>query len=253
MNGPGSLRGDKPIHGFWSVTADPAILDAAASVGPDFVSVDTQHGIDIGRLDSSLFTALANYGVPGLVRVPSIEASHIGRALDLGATGVIVPLVETAGQTEAAVAATRYAPRGSRSFGMQTRRVGPFDEQPLVIIQVETARAVDEIDDIAGVEGVDGLYIGPADLGLALGGDPAPDVDQVFDGTHPSSERLASAFDAVIAASRRAGVLAGLHCGSGASAARAVARGFGLTSVAADTGLIAAGLERELEAARSGL
>lgn len=244
------LRDREVIHGFWSVTGHPAVVDAAASAGPDFIVVDTQHGVDLAQVDASLFTMMASYGVTGLVRVESIDLGRIGRALDLGAAGIVVPLVESADDAARAVDATRHAPRGGRSYGMQTRRIGPFDEEPFVAIQVETAGAVDDIDSIAAVDGVDALYIGPADLGLGLGGKPAPDVDQVFDGTHQSADVLADAFRAVVRAAKTNGVVPGLHCGNGSSSARAVDEGFRMTSVAVDLGLIGTGLREQLEAAR---
>lgn len=250
MSSADTLRNKEHLLGFWSVTGNAAVIDYAAAAGPDFVTLDTQHGIDLGRLDSSVFTVLASYGVPGLVRVESIDVGRIGRALDLGAAGIIVPLVESASDAERAVSATRHAPRGGRSHGMQTRRVGPFDEAPFVVIQVETAGAVDELEAIAAVEGVDALYIGPSDLGLALGGVPAPDVNEVFDGNHANAATLATAFDAVVKAARANDVKPGLHVGNGATAARAREHGFVFSSISSDVGLIGAGLARELRAAR---
>lgn len=251
MSGAEALRLRPVNHGFWCLTGDPAVVDTAASVGPDFIVIDTQHGGHLSRADASLFTVMAAYGVPGLVRVESIEVVPIGRALDLGAAGIVVPLVESADDARRAVAATRHAPRGGRSYGMQTRRLGPFDEAPFVVLQVETAGAVEEIDAIAAVDGVDALYIGPADLGLGLGGDPAPDVEQVFEGTHPNAESLARAFAAVVESAAASGIAAGLHCGTGASSARAVGEGFTLTSVAVDLSLIGSGLSDALDQARA--
>jgi 4-hydroxy-2-oxoheptanedioate aldolase len=252
MSGADILRGKQVIHGFWSVTGDQAVIDSAASAHPDFIVVDTQHGVDLSRVDSSLFTVMASYGVPGLVRVESIELGRIGRALDLGAAGIVVPLVESADDAVRAVHATRHAPRGGRSYGMQTRRVGPFDEPPYVVIQVETAAAVESIDAIAAVNGVDALYIGPADLGLGLGGEPAPNVDDVFDGSHPNATALANAFRAVVDAAGANGIVPGLHTASGERSARAVDEGFRMTSVAVDLGLIGVGLREQLETARNG-
>jgi 4-hydroxy-2-oxoheptanedioate aldolase len=250
MSGATDLREREILLGFWSATGHPAIVDAAASVGPDFVVIDTQHGVDLGQVDASLFTVLANYGVAGLVRVPSLDIAPIGRALDLGADGVILPLVESSEDAARAVHATRHAPRGGRSFGMQTRRVGPFDQTPFVVIQVETAGAVADVDEIAGVDGVDALYIGPADLGLALGGDPAPNVNAVFDGTHTNSVELTEAFRAVVAACEEHAIVPGIHVGDGATAARAQTEGFRFSAVSADTGMISTGLARELRTAR---
>lgn len=251
MSGATDLRSKETLLGFWCVTGHPAIVDAAGSAGPDFVVIDTQHGVDLGEIDSSLFTMLAHYGVAGLVRVPSLDVAPIGRALDLGADGVIVPLVETVDDAVRAVSATRYAPGGGRSYGMQTRRVGPFDDDPFVVIQVETAGAVEDVGEIAGVDGVDALYIGPADLGLALGGEPAPDVNAIFDGTHANSTEIAAAFRDVVAACETNGILPGLHVGDGATAARAQSEGFRFSAVTADTGLISSGLARELRTARN--
>lgn len=250
MSGADHLRGLESSYGFWCVTGNQGVVDAAASVGPDFIVVDSQHGADLGRMDASLFTVMTHYGVTGLVRVPAIDSAAIGRALDLGASGIIVPLVESAADAERAVGATRYAPEGGRSYGMQTRRVGPFDERPFVAIQVETAGAVEDVDAIAGVDGVDALYIGPADLGLGLGGEPAPDVNAVFDGTHPNASRLRKAFHAVVAACQTSGTIPGIHVGDGETAARAGSEGFRFSSVSADVGLITSGLAAELAAAK---
>lgn len=251
MSDAESLRSKQVIHGFWSVTGHPAVVDTAASVGPDFVVIDTQHGLDLGQVDASLFTLMAHHGVPGLVRVESIDLGRIGRTLDLGAAGIIVPLVESVDDAERAVHATRHAPRGGRSYGMQTRRVGPFDENPYIVVQVETAGAVENIDAIAAVDGVDALYIGPADLGLALGGEPASDVMTVFEGTHPNATTLADAFGAVVAAASGHGIASGLHCGTGGSSARAVAEGFTMTAAATDIGLVGSGLREQLSRART--
>jgi 4-hydroxy-2-oxoheptanedioate aldolase len=250
MSGADSLRKMDLIHGFWSMTGNSAVIDTASSAEPDFIVVDTQHGIDLGQVDAHLFTVMAAYGVTGLVRVEGNELGRIGRALDLGASGIVVPLVTSADDAARAVHATRHAPRGGRSYGMQTLRVGPFDEEPYVVIQVETAGAIADIDAIAAVDGVDALYIGPADLGLELGGTPAPDVNEVWDGTHQHAETLSAAFTAVIEAAEANGLTPGLHCGHGASSARAVGGGFRMTSVAVDLGLVGTGLREQLEVAR---
>lgn len=250
MSSADALRENPSLHGFWSVTGHPGVVDAAADAGPDFIVVDTQHGVDLAQVDASLFTLMARYGVPGLVRVESLDLGRIGRALDLGAVGIVVPLVETPEDAARAVHATRYAPSGGRSYGMQTKRVGPFAEDPFVVIQVETGRAVEEIDSIAAVDGVDALYIGPADLGLGLAATPAPDLDAVFDGRVEGAESLTQAFRAVIDAADAQGIIPGLHTADGSSSTRAVEEGFRMTSVASDLGLIGGGLRQHLAAAR---
>jgi 4-hydroxy-2-oxoheptanedioate aldolase len=246
-----SVRESDHLYGFWSMTAHPSVLDVAASVRPDFICLDTQHGTPLERLDPSTFTVLANYGVPSLVRVEALDETPIGRSLDMGADGVIIPMVSSVDDARRAVAASRLAPEGTRSFGVQTRRISPVGgASPVCWIQVETAGAMNDVEEIASIDGVDGLYVGPADLGLALVGEPAADVESVFDGTSPHAEEMMAAFERVVLACRDAGVAAGLHCGSGHAAAAAAQHGFTVSAVAADLGLIEKGLAAELVAVR---
>ena len=212
-----------------------------------------QHGTDLSRLTTSTFTAIAHYGVPGLVRVAQNDPVDIGGALDLGAAGVMVPMVDTAEDAAAAVAACRYAPVGNRSYGMQTSRIDPLaeDYRPICAIQVETAAARENIDLIAAVEGVDWLYIGPADFGLAIGGVPAPDVTTVFEGSHLLATKLAAGFGAVVDAATAHDKLAGLHTSSGKATVIAEEHGFRVSCVAADLGTMRAGMADQLNLVRN--
>lgn len=224
----------------------------AASARPDFICVDTQHGIALSTLDSSAFTVLAHYEIPVLVRVESIDRAAIGRALDLGADGVVIPLVESAEDARRAVAACVYAPAGTRSYGVQTWRRRPLAEPPPVCwIQVETKEAMSHLDEIAGIDGVDALYIGPADLGLSLVSQPVPDVQAVFDDSHAHAGEMRSAFEAVVGACREAGMPAGLHCGSGAAASAAIDHGFQIAAVGSDVAFVGPKLADELDVVRS--
>ncbi len=247
------LRDSIPHLGLWSVTADPRILEAAAALGPDFLAIDTQHGPHIASLGAGTFSTIAAHGVPTIVRVESHQPAVIGRALDLGADGIMAPQVDDAEQAGAVVAATRYSPIGVRSFGMQTTRIDPLadDYRPLVAVQIETREAVENADAIAAVDGVDWLYIGPADLGLSVGGIPASDVVSVFDGTHPLSNDMQNAFTTVIEAAARHGKLAGLHCGDGLSARRLLEFGFTVSAVAADLSAAGYALGEQLRIARA--
>lgn len=246
-----TLRGLSSAYGLWSSTGNAAVLDTAAAAGPDFICIDTQHGVPLSSLNSSVFTVIAHYGVASLVRVDSIDAAAIGRALDLGADGVVVPMVESIADAKRAVSACRLAPEGTRSYGVQTRRIpSAATTRPVCWLQVETKLVMGHLAEIAALEGVDGLYIGPADLGLALVGEPAADVESVFNGNHPRSSEVMEAFDAVVQACRHARIAAGLHCGSGRAAVIALEHGFTLAAVAADLGLIGVGLADQLAVAR---
>jgi 4-hydroxy-2-oxoheptanedioate aldolase len=247
------LRGPGPIHGFWSVTAHPTVLETAASLAPDFIAIDVQHGADLSDISIATFTSMAYYEVPGLVRVASNSPADIGAALDLGAAGVMVPMVDTADDAARAVAACRYSPGGIRSFGVKTPRIDPSDPHylPLCAVQIETRTGVENANEIAATAGVDWLYVGPADLGLSLGGIGAADVLSVFDGTHPLADSLSAAFGTVVAAAREHGKHAGLHCGSAAATLAARDHGFTVASVATDLIEMRKGMAEHLSGVRN--
>jgi len=247
-----NLQGAGPYRGFWSVTAHPVVLETAAALGPDFVCIDLQHGAEWSQLDANKFTALAHYHVPGLVRVPANDPAAIGRALDLGAAGVVVPLVNSAEDARAAVAACLYAPGGTRSFGPQSPRVEPVDSTATCIVQIETAEAVRAADEIAAVVGVDCLFVGPVDLGLSLGGVSAYDLLSVFDGSHPTAAVMQEALARVVRAVEASGKLAGVHCSTGAAAVAAEAHGFKLVAIATDVSAMRRDLAQQLAAVRDG-
>lgn len=244
-----SLRRPGQIRGLWCVTGHPLVLESAAALGPDFICIDAQHGTNLSDLSVNTFTALAHYDVPGLARVPRNDPVDIGAVLDLGASGVMVPMIDDADEAEAAVAATLLAPVGTRSFGMKTPRLDVLadDYRPVCAVQIETTSAIENVDAIAAVTGLDWLYIGPADLGLSLTGGVAADVLSVFDGSHPDADRVLAAWRAVTEAAARHEKRAGLHCDSGAAARLALDNGFTVASVATDVIEMRRGMARQLD------
>lgn len=247
-----SLRGQGLFQGIWSTTGHASVIEVASQVRPGFVCFDTQHGLPLSQLTPTVFSALARSDVPGLVRVSENNPAVVGRALDIGASGVMVPMVNTAEDAERFVDACRYAPGGSRSYGMQSLLFDPFspDYEPLCVVQIETAEAIANLDEIAAVEGVDWLYVGPSDLGLSVCGVPAGDVSSVFDGSHPYAEDLVTALKRVVTAAESNGVVPGLHCGSGEAGQIAQAHGFRAMSIATDTAEMKTGLVKQFETAR---
>jgi 4-hydroxy-2-oxoheptanedioate aldolase len=204
---------------------DPVVAEAALSASPDFAVVDLQHGTLTAAALPGLLVAGRAAGVETWVRVPANEAAVIGWALDVGAAGVIVPLVESADEAAAAAAACRYPPAGRRSFGpFRSGLVGVA--RPGCVVMIETAAAVDAVDAIAAVDGLDGLYVGPVDLGISYGLAPALDHD---DG------RFTGALGAVVAAARGRGLLVGAHAAPALVTTRA-AQGFGFLTVTSDLG-----------------
>jgi 4-hydroxy-2-oxoheptanedioate aldolase len=209
----------QPCHGLWSTLPGAVTGEVLARTGADFVVVDLQHGA-VAEADLPGVTAAITAGgsVP-LVRTRSSFFADVGRPLDLGARGVIVPNVRDADHAREVVAATRYAPSGGRSIG---RLFGGIDE-PHVVVMVETASALEGLDAILAVEGLDGVYVGPGDLGLALG----------MTGADRRAE-LGSVLSSIIARAGAAGMPVGVHAYSGDEAAGYAAEGATIVTVAVD-------------------
>ncbi|MDL5154527.1 HpcH/HpaI aldolase family protein [Actinomycetospora termitidis] len=226
------LRSGARTIGYWVLSDNPQAVERVAGVGYDYVCFDAQHGLLDYRALLDGMTALDARGCAGLVRVQDNQQFWIGQALDAGATGVIIPMVNSADDARAAVAACRYPPAGRRSMGpvrAELRfptRPAEADAAVLCLPMIETAEGLAAVEEIAAVPGVDGLYIGPSDLRLGLGG-AAPD-DPAYD------DVFAQALERVRAACASAGIVAGIHTPSGAVAARRFAEGFSWCSVASD-------------------
>jgi 2-keto-3-deoxy-L-rhamnonate aldolase RhmA len=228
------LRSRRSAVGYWVALDAPPATERIALVGYDYVVLDGQHGLldTRGILDGLIAIDAAGNGTAGLVRVEANNATPIGRALDAGASGVIVPLVDTAEDAVRAVQAARYPPAGIRSYG-PTRsglRIGPVpaeaDAATVVLAMIETRQGLENVEAICATPGLDGVYVGPSDLRLAVGGKyPGdPDVDEAFDAAIELIARTAAA----------AGVAAGVHTRSGEEAGRRLATGFTFATVSSD-------------------
>jgi len=232
--------------GLWCTVNDSLIAEALARLGPEYVCIDMQHGAaDFGNLVPLVQGVSCGGSVP-LVRVPDSQASGIMAALDAGAAGVIVPLVETAKEAESVVSACRYPPRGRRSYGAYrasisrgTRSAGEL-ENVAAIVMVETALGLANVGEIATVEGVSGIYVGPSDLSLGLGMSPPALSRPEF---KVAVEKIRSACD-------RAGVVAGIHAYDGETARRFISEGFSMVTVAVDLRTLMVSLKMELEESR---
>ena len=153
-------------RGLWLTFLSPFGLELAAGCGAEWIGIDVQHG-DLGIPDIAPLARVSP--VPVLVRLTSHDQAQLARVLDAGVDGVIVPAVESAGQARALVQAAYFPPRGRRSQGLaRAALLGPRD-QPLLLPMVETRAGLDHLDDILGVVGVDGIFLGPYDLTLSLG------------------------------------------------------------------------------------
>jgi 4-hydroxy-2-oxoheptanedioate aldolase len=229
------LAAGQVCHGVWSSLPGAVTGELLARTGVDFVVVDLQHGALAEAELPGVAAAISAAGAVPLVRTRSPFFADVGRPLDLGARGVIVPNVRDADHAREVVAACRYAPGGGRSIG----RLSGGAEQPLVIVMVESATALDDLDAVLAVEGIDGIYVGPGDLSLSLGLSAAD-----------RRAELRDVLSSIVARARAAGVPVGVHAYSGADAAGYAAEGATIVTVAADAVALGEAVTHHLGVAR---
>ena len=223
--------GEAVVNGWLTIPSGVA-AEAQAHAGFDSLTLDMQHGPLHYDAALPMLQAVSTTNVTPLARVPWNEPGIIMKMLDAGCYGIICPMVNSRAECEAFVGACRYPPLGYRSYG--PTRVSLYagadyaenaNTTVLTFAMIETAQALDNLDDILSVEGLDAIYVGPADLSQSLGGPPGADFE---DGPVPE------ALDTILAAAKRHGVYAGLHNASAAYSRRMIDRGFQFVTVQSD-------------------
>ncbi len=203
------LRRGKAALGCFMGLGSPNLAEMLAHAGFEYLVIETEHnGLDSAEIQQMLMAINGTDTIP-LVRIPSANPVFIQRALDIGAMGIVVPLVRTAEEAQAIVRATRYPPQGTRAFGALRASGYTFDnhdyfyranENLLVVLILETKEAVENIEAIAAVPGVDALMFGYFDLCLAYGLDPMkqpfPEIDAITDRVLELSKRTGIAVGA---------------------------------------------------------
>lgn len=238
---------DRSVIGLWMSVPDPATAEAMGAMGGDYVNIDMQHGMIDYPAAVELMRALRSADTTVTVRVPWNEPGIIGKVLDAGALGVIIPMVNSPAEARAAVHACRYAPAGGRSYGPVRAGAihGPdyFDranDEIACIPMIETAAAVADIDAILATPGIDAIYVGPADLSVSLGLAPGNnDGDAAFD----------DALTTIVDACRRHGVVAGIHSTPQLTPKR-IEQGFRMITATSDLLALRAGTVEALRIAR---
>jgi 4-hydroxy-2-oxoheptanedioate aldolase len=248
-------KAGEPAFGLWAVIPSSLTTELAAAAGYDFVCVDLQHGMSDEGTMVPMFQGTQAAGAVPLARLAWNEPWLVMRALDLGAAGVILPLIDNAAEARRAVESCRYPPHGRRSYGpvradmvMGTTTPAELGGEALCFAMIETREGLENLDEIAATPGLDGLYIGPSDLGIALGLPPRRITGELSEDQKP----LADAIERVRDACEANGLIAGMHCGSGTAAEQFASNGFGLITVAVDSALFKETISRELSAARGG-
>ncbi|MBL0420299.1 2,4-dihydroxyhept-2-ene-1,7-dioic acid aldolase [Ramlibacter sp. AW1] len=236
------------VFGMWAALPSAFSVELMAAPGVQYVCVDQQHGL-IDYSDAvTMYAAAEGRGVLPITRVPANAPWMIGKNLDAGAQGVVVPLVNTREEAEAAVMACRYPPRGIRSYGpiraalvSDQRDAASLGDSVLCFVMVETRLGLANIDAIASTPGLDGIYVGPADLALGLG--LPPDLDK----TEPEH---VLAVRTILESCQRHRIVAGIQCASGRSGRLYAAQGFRLVTVGKDSSLLQAAARNEIRVAR---
>jgi 4-hydroxy-2-oxoheptanedioate aldolase len=228
----------QPAYGYALGLGSPEAAEALALTGIDFIMIDTQHGSFGPDSTSATLRAMAAATAIPIPRVARNNFTMIGRLLDEGAMGIIVPMVDTAEQAKAAADACRFPPVGTRSWGWGgARRYGDdytdwIGDQLFVAVQIETATAVENAEAILATPGIDGCWIGPSDLSLSMG-------------VHPrhrnEDERVQGAVERILEACRNTGKIPGYAGDTPAQAKALAARGFQFLTAGSDIGFMISG------------
>jgi 4-hydroxy-2-oxoheptanedioate aldolase len=242
---------DKPAINGWLAIPNSFSAEVMAHQGFDSLTIDLQHGVIDYAAMVQMLQAISTTPTVPVVRVPWLEPGILMKALDAGAYGVICPMINTREDAQKLVAYTHYAPRGTRSFGPVRALLYGGADYPqhadntiVTFAMIETAQALDNLDSILSVEGLDAIYIGPSDLSLALGCRP------VFDDVDPP---VAQAIDHILERAKAHGITAGVHNGDPAVALARVAKGFRFVTVGSDARLMAASAQQAVSRMRTGL
>ena len=237
-------KNDQAAVNGWLAIANSFSAETMAHQGWDTLTIDLQHGVVDYQAMVGMLQAISTTATVPIVRVPWLEPGIIMKTLDAGAYGVICPMVNTREEAQKFVAYTSYAPMGTRSFGpVRALLYGGADypsqanDTIVRFAMIETAQALDNLDAILSVEGLDAIYIGPSDLSLALGCKPT------FDDVDP---KVAQAIDHIVARAKAHGIQAGIHNGRSDVAKARIAKGFRFVTVSSDARLLAAGSQQLL-------
>lgn len=240
-------RGDAAINAWLAIPSSYS-AEVMGHAGFDVVTVDLQHGMIGFDAALAMFQAISSTPAIPFARVPKNDPAVVMHLLDAGAYGLICPMVSTPEQAEGFVSACRYPPSGSRSFGPARGLLyggsdyfAHADDEIVALAMIETAEGLDNLDAIVATKGLDGIYVGPNDLCLALGVSPEAESEEPV---------VAEAVERIVQACRNAGKVAGIFCSSGAAAARRAEQGFALVTPGNDANLLGKAARDAVAAAR---
>ena len=247
------LRAGETVYTAWCALAAPIVAESIAREGFTAIVLDQQHGLFDIATSAQAIAALRHAGASAIVRVPLNDYPSASRALDLGADAVIAPMINSADHARRFVAAMKYPPLGERSWGPSRAAAlaGIADLKDyfrganaatLALAMIETREALDHVAAIAATEGIDGLFVGPFDLSVALSSGAVLD---------PFSREVEAALDVVLDAARKAEKIPGIYCSNAEVALTAARRGFRFIAVGGDLSYLRAGANEQLRKLKS--
>lgn len=240
--------GGTAVNG-WCAIPSPVTAEILGRAGFDMVTVDLQHGLIDYQTALTMLQVLQGLPAPVLARVPWNEPGIVMKCLDAGFSGLICPMINTAADARRLVEAARYAPLGGRSFGPTRANLvhglgyaRTANDKVLLLAMIETREALSNLDAILKTEGVDGVYVGPSDLGLSLGFEPT---------LEPTAPEVLDAIAEILRRARSVGRIAGVHTGSPAMTRTMLDKGFHFASLLTDVRLFVNALARSLADVRN--
>ena len=248
-----ALKAGQPSVGTWLSLGNIPAARFLARTGFHWLTVDIEHSMVGMETAAWMWGAIADAGCVALARVPANRHDHIKRVLDNGAMGVVVPMVNSRAEAEAAVAAMLYPPRGNRSVGgslppLNFGTTAPdyfahADEELLIVLQCEHITAVENADAIFSVPGIDAIFVGPNDLAASM---------RSKDGKPPSGEATAEAMKHILATCKKHGVAPGVHCMSGEEAKVRIEEGWQFIAIGSELRMMLDGANAVLKQLGSG-
>ena len=244
------LRAGETVYTGWCPLGAPIVAETLAREGFNTVTIDQQHGLWDTAATVTGIAAIRAGGAAPVVRIPLGAFAVASRVLDMGAEGVIAPMINTVADARAFVSAAKFPPLGERSWGPQRAMalagiddakayLRDANDNVVTLAMIETQTAMDNLDAIAGTPGIDVLFVGPSDLSIALSN--ATELD-------PHSPKVEAALDRIVAAAKKAGKIAGLYCANAERAKACARRGIGFLAVGSDLGFLRAGTAAQLKA-----
>ncbi|WP_404286811.1 HpcH/HpaI aldolase/citrate lyase family protein [Microvirga sp. RSM25] len=245
------LRSGSPVLSAWCGLPDPSVAGLLAREGFDAITIDMQHGAIDFAVTVRAIPLVAAAGKPTLVRIPVGEFATASRLLDAGASAVIAPMINGVEDARRFGSFVKYPPLGQRSWGPHAA-VPLSGLQPkdyfaqangftLALAMVETREALAAVDDILAAPEIDGIFVGPSDLSIALSNGAE---------NNPTGRAASAALDHLLARAKAANKVIGVYAPSGERGGELARKGFDLVSIGTDTGFLRAGAQAALAAAR---